>query len=221
MAAGEGTAAAAAATAAVVRFTPLLGVHGRGPLAYLLELDGFTLLLDCGWNDAYDPALLAPLVAALPRVDAGARVWLRAGVGALRCAATCGRLLLLLVLFSFRAWCHCKLHEPPSDAAAPLLPRPPTPHPAVLLSHSDPTHLGALPYLVGRCGLAAPVYATSPVHKMGQMAMYDQYLSRQVWLWLWLLLVGFGWSVGRRAWCRWPCPQYLSSQVGCPLHLSG
>lgn len=51
---------------------------------------------------------------------------------------------------------------------------------AVLLSHSDPCHLGALPYLVGRCGLAAPVYATSPVHKMGQMAMYDQFLSRQV-----------------------------------------
>ncbi|PSC73960.1 cleavage and polyadenylation specificity factor subunit 2 [Micractinium conductrix] len=50
---------------------------------------------------------------------------------------------------------------------------------AVLLSHSDPQHLGALPYLVGRAGLAAPVYATSPVHKMGQMAMYDQYLSRQ------------------------------------------
>jgi cleavage and polyadenylation specificity factor subunit 2 len=52
----------------------------------------------------------------------------------------------------------------------------------VLLSHSDPAHLGALPYLVGRRGLRAPVYATSPVHKMGQMFMYDQYLSRQVGL---------------------------------------
>lgn len=73
MAAGAGTSAAAAtAAAAAVRFTPLLGVHGRGPLAYLLELDGFTFLLDCGWNDAYDPALLAPLLAALPRIDAGA-----------------------------------------------------------------------------------------------------------------------------------------------------
>lgn len=102
-----------------LRFVPLLGVHGRGPLSYLLELEGFTFLLDCGWNDAYDPQLLAPVLAALPRID------------------------------------------------------------AVLLSHSDLAHLGALPYLVGRCGLAAPVYATTPVHKMGQMAMYDQYLAQQ------------------------------------------
>lgn len=26
--------------------------------------------------------------------------------------------------------------------------------------------------------LQAPIYATLPVHKMGQMVMYDQYLSR-------------------------------------------
>ena len=51
---------------------------------------------------------------------------------------------------------------------------------AVLLSHSDTAHLGALPYLVGKKGLKAPVFATLPVHKMGQMYMYDHYLSRQV-----------------------------------------
>ena len=62
-------------------------------------------------------------------------------------------------------------------------PPPPPPPRAVLLSHSDPAHLGALPYLVGRCGLRAPVYATLPVHKMGQMHMYDQYLARQVGGW--------------------------------------
>jgi len=49
---------------------------------------------------------------------------------------------------------------------------------AVLLSHSDTYHLGALPYLVGKCGLKCPVYATIPVFKMGQMFMYDWYLSR-------------------------------------------
>ena len=54
------------------------------------------------------------------------------------------------------------------------------PCPAVLLSHPDPPHLGALPFLVGRRGLTAPVYATAPVHKMGQMYMYDQFLARQV-----------------------------------------
>ena len=46
---------------------------------------------------------------------------------------------------------------------------------AVLLSHPDIYHLGALPYLVGKCNLHCPVYATIPVHKMGQMFLYDFY----------------------------------------------
>ena len=50
---------------------------------------------------------------------------------------------------------------------------------AVVISHPDLAHLGALPYLMGRLKLQAPVYATVPCHKMGQMFMYDQYLSRQ------------------------------------------
>ncbi|XP_050465481.1 probable cleavage and polyadenylation specificity factor subunit 2 [Cataglyphis hispanica] len=49
---------------------------------------------------------------------------------------------------------------------------------AVLLSYPDPLHLGALPYLVGKCGLTCPIYATIPVYKMGQMFMYDMYQSR-------------------------------------------
>lgn len=44
---------------------------------------------------------------------------------------------------------------------------------AVLLSYPDPLHLGALPYMVGKCGLSCPIYATIPVYKMGQMFMYD------------------------------------------------
>ncbi len=49
---------------------------------------------------------------------------------------------------------------------------------AVLLSHPDVIHLGALPYLVGKLGLKCPVYATIPIYKMGQMFMYDLYQSR-------------------------------------------
>ncbi len=49
---------------------------------------------------------------------------------------------------------------------------------AVLLSYPDPQHLGALPYLVGKCGLACRIYATIPVYKMGQMFMYDLYQVR-------------------------------------------
>lgn len=46
---------------------------------------------------------------------------------------------------------------------------------AVLLSHPDPLHLGALPFAVGKLGLNCAIYATIPVYKMGQMFMYDLY----------------------------------------------
>ncbi|KAJ8941795.1 hypothetical protein NQ318_015920 [Aromia moschata] len=49
---------------------------------------------------------------------------------------------------------------------------------AVLLSYPDVSHLGALPYLVGKLGLNCPIYATIPVYKMGQMFMYDLYQSQ-------------------------------------------
>ena len=48
----------------------------------------------------------------------------------------------------------------------------------MIISHPDPIHMGALPYLVGRAGLQVPIYATGAVHKMGQMFLYDTYLTR-------------------------------------------
>jgi cleavage and polyadenylation specificity factor subunit 2 len=98
-------------------FTPLYGARGAGPAAGLLRVGGATLLLDCGWGPPWDEALLAPLRAALPSVD------------------------------------------------------------AVLISHPDAAHMGALPLLVGRLGLGAPVFSTGAAHKMGQMALYDAYLA--------------------------------------------
>ncbi|KAK5969532.1 Cleavage and polyadenylation specificity factor subunit 2 [Trichostrongylus colubriformis] len=44
---------------------------------------------------------------------------------------------------------------------------------AVLITHPDQPHLGALAYLVKYCDLTAPVYCTVPVYKMGMMFMYD------------------------------------------------
>ncbi|KAK0400699.1 hypothetical protein QR680_015406 [Steinernema hermaphroditum] len=44
---------------------------------------------------------------------------------------------------------------------------------AVLLSYGDIAHAGALPYLVAKCGLKCPVYATVPVCKMSAMFLYD------------------------------------------------
>ncbi len=47
---------------------------------------------------------------------------------------------------------------------------------AVLLSHPDLSHLGALPYACGKLGLNCPIYATFPVYQMGLMFMYDTIL---------------------------------------------
>ena len=100
-----------------IAFKPLCGATYESPLSSILEVNGFTFLLDCGWTENFDVALLEPLKEAVPRTD------------------------------------------------------------AVLLSHPDTAHLGALPYAIGRLGLQAPIYATQPTFRMGQMFMYDQYLS--------------------------------------------
>ncbi|GJZ70139.1 cleavage and polyadenylation specificity factor subunit 2 isoform X1 [Tanacetum coccineum] len=44
-----------------VQVTPLCGVYNENPLSYLVSIDGFNLLIDCGWNDHFDPQLLIPL----------------------------------------------------------------------------------------------------------------------------------------------------------------
>ncbi|KAJ7523061.1 hypothetical protein O6H91_18G035900 [Diphasiastrum complanatum] len=102
-----------------VQLTPISGAHSESPLCYLLQVDTFRFLLDCGWNDTFDLALIQPLASIAPTVD------------------------------------------------------------AVLLSHPDTLHLGGLAYAVGKLGLNATVYCTLPVHRMGQMYMYDHYLSRR------------------------------------------
>lgn len=52
---------------------------------------------------------------------------------------------------------------------------------AVLITHPDLAHLGALPYAVGVLGLTAPVYCTLPVWRNGQMFMYDAYQALAVY----------------------------------------
>ncbi|KAJ3693032.1 hypothetical protein LUZ60_012127 [Juncus effusus] len=102
-----------------VQITPLSGVYDESPLCYLVAIDGFNLLMDCGWNDLFDPASLLPLSKVAKSID------------------------------------------------------------AVLLSHPDILHLGALPYAMKQFGLSAPVYATEPVYRLGLLTMYDHYLSRR------------------------------------------
>lgn len=57
---------------------------------------------------------------------------------------------------------------------------------AVLLSHSDTLHLGALPYAMTQLGLSAPVFSTEPVYRLGLLTMYDQYASKMVKLLPWV-----------------------------------
>lgn len=53
-----------------VLFFPLYG-HDAGTDCYasVLRLNGQNVLLDCGWNEACDIGLLAPLAVAAPYID--------------------------------------------------------------------------------------------------------------------------------------------------------
>ncbi|XP_018013297.1 probable cleavage and polyadenylation specificity factor subunit 2 [Hyalella azteca] len=101
----------------IVKFEGIWGVGSETPHCYLLTVDDFTFLLDCGWDEKFDKDYIDRLSKAINHVD------------------------------------------------------------CVLLSFPDPLHLGAFPYLVGKCQLSCPVYATIPVYKNGQMFMYDWYQS--------------------------------------------
>jgi Cft2 family RNA processing exonuclease len=93
--------------------------QGEGPCCYLLEVDQFKLLLDCGWTEQFDVEALRRLESYAPHID------------------------------------------------------------AVLLSHPDLSHLGALPYAFAKLGLDCAVYATTPVSLMGQMFLFDAWKARQ------------------------------------------
>ncbi|XP_055042237.1 cleavage and polyadenylation specificity factor subunit 2 [Misgurnus anguillicaudatus] len=102
----------------IIKLTALSGVQEESALCYLLQVDEFRFLLDCGWDENFSMDIIDSLKRYVHQVD------------------------------------------------------------AVLLSHPDHLHLGALPYAVGKLGLNCTIYATIPVYKMGQMFMYDLYQSR-------------------------------------------
>ncbi|KAF8770815.1 Cleavage and polyadenylation specificity like protein [Argiope bruennichi] len=102
----------------IIKLLPLSGVHGEDPHCYILQVDEFKFLLDCGWDENFNMAHIKELKKHIHQID------------------------------------------------------------SVLLSYPDILHLGALPYVVGKCNLDCPIYSTIPVYKMGQMFMYDLYQSR-------------------------------------------
>jgi len=38
----------------IINFKPLYGLGSEEPVCFLLELDDFCILLDCGWNERFD-----------------------------------------------------------------------------------------------------------------------------------------------------------------------
>lgn len=102
----------------IIHFTPISGGQDQSPPCYLLQIDEFQCLLDCGFDETFDINYVQHLKPYIGSID------------------------------------------------------------AVLLSHPDIHHLGALPYLVGKLGLSCDVYATTPVFQMGQMFAYDLFQSR-------------------------------------------
>ncbi|VDP06542.1 unnamed protein product [Soboliphyme baturini] len=103
----------------IIKLEVISGAYDDLPVCYLLQVDEFHFLLDCGWDETFDMHIIETLQKRIQQID------------------------------------------------------------AVLLSFADIPHLGALPYLVGKCNLNCPIYATVPVYKMGQMFMYDWYQSHQ------------------------------------------
>uniref|UniRef100_A0A803JRS7 Cleavage and polyadenylation specificity factor subunit 2 n=1 Tax=Xenopus tropicalis TaxID=8364 RepID=A0A803JRS7_XENTR len=102
----------------IIKLTTLAGAQEESAVCYLLQVDEFRFLLDCGWDENFSMDIIDSVKKYVHQVD------------------------------------------------------------AVLLSHPDPLHLGALPYAVGKLGLNCAIYSTIPVYKMGQMFMYDLYQSR-------------------------------------------
>lgn len=101
----------------IIKLHALSGAGEGGSACFVLQIDDFHCLLDCGWSDGMEGEYIKRLVRWAKHLD------------------------------------------------------------AVLLSHQELRHLGMLPYLVGSCGLKCPIYATTPVYKMGQLTLYDFYQS--------------------------------------------
>lgn len=151
-----------------IEYVSLYGNADSGPVCGLLKIDGVNLLLDCGWDDDYDVELLNPIKE----------------VGQLS-SPPLSLHLMSIVTSSSLTWVWVRRSDYWHTRSMivqrikPISLQVLDTIDAVLISHPDPSHLGALPYLVGKLKLQVPVYGTVACHKMGQLFMYDQVLSRK------------------------------------------
>lgn len=138
----------------IIKLHAISGAMDESPPCYILQVDELRILLDCGWDENFDQ----DFIRELKRCDIRETVICRSNIYIL---------LILLIFINLCIFIHFSLYHYVSRHVNQI--------DAVLLSYPDPLHLGALPYLVGKCGLNCPIYATIPVYKMGQMFMYDMY----------------------------------------------
>ena len=54
----------------IIRFNPISGGGDESPHCYLLEVDGFNFLLDCGWDEKLSAEFIRNLEKIIPKVDA-------------------------------------------------------------------------------------------------------------------------------------------------------
>lgn len=102
----------------IIKLGCVSGGQDCSPSCYLLQIDQFKCLLDCGWDEKFTQSIVDEIGKHFRTLD------------------------------------------------------------AILLNYPDPSHVGALPYLVKQYGLHCPIYATRPVTQMGQLFMTDLLLSR-------------------------------------------
>lgn len=133
-----------------IAVTPLYGARDRGPRCTLLEVGGVRLLLDCGWSDAL-----------LGEQDSSANVN----------ASTATTAAVASSSSTSSASASSSSLSRAVEAAR-------TAH-ALLLSHADLDHLGALAAVSKSLPKSSKILATVPTHRLGQLALYDSALSRE------------------------------------------
>lgn len=102
----------------IIKMTCLSGGQDCSPSCYLLQIDQFKCLLDCGWDEKFTLSIVEEIGKHFRSLD------------------------------------------------------------AILLNYPEPSHVGALPYLVKQYGVPCPIYATRPVTLMGHMFMTDLLMSK-------------------------------------------
>lgn len=115
-----------------VNLTPLYGSQDVGPVSSVLDIDGFKILLDCGWAEPFHPALLEPLRLYVPLFSSYLTAY--------------SHILLHIPQWSLIAD-HIVDRFASRERIAPIID-------LVVISAPDLHHMGGLPYAVSSFGLS-------------------------------------------------------------------